>query len=218
MSNGTFQAVYAEAREYYAGDDENRPTDPVVRRRGGEDGRWKLESGLADAREADFECSLDDFDGYFLEVYSDPDYTPTDRDVREFAETMNRWSDEEVVTSQLELAIDDDDADAARAAATAALELGMAITVESDDPDDDGYPRHGGIETTQSHGLYVDGERIATITRQGWSYFDDGKWTTDSANGDRDIPAAWQAVCDVAGLHGDWESAPRAPEPETCDD
>jgi len=81
-TSGTFQDVYAAARDYYHGTVDGQPHDPVVRREGGD---WMLESALETA-DADFECELDAFDSYFRDDYSDPGYSPSDADVDEFCE------------------------------------------------------------------------------------------------------------------------------------
>ncbi len=109
-----------------------------------------------------------------------------------------------------------------------AISMGYVIEVESDDPEDADFsegelPRDVRIATTQTHRLLVDGDEVAELTREGWSYYGDpdnpntpsGEWTTESGENDRGVPAAWMTVCDVARLSGDWEQYPCAAEPET---
>ena len=85
---GTFQEIYAGAKNMAQGGDicGGCPIDPVVRREGG---KWMIESALEPARggDNDFECRLDDFDGYFYEGYK-TDFTPSESDEAELVDAM----------------------------------------------------------------------------------------------------------------------------------
>jgi len=119
----------------------------------------------------------------------------------------------------------DEEEDAGHLARLAIL-LGCEITVDSDDIDEEEYGdpseyRGSAIEATQTHRLCVDGHEAAKITREGISYHGaidhpntpGGEWTTDSSEADEAPNAAWEAVCQAAGLSGDWECPPCADEP-----
>ena len=81
---GNFPKIYAQAREYYTNPEEQKtsPMNAVVRR---ENGKWMIESGLEPSQDADVECTLESFDSYFYETYSDSEYVPSDSDENEFA-------------------------------------------------------------------------------------------------------------------------------------
>ena len=84
-TQGTFQDVYTAVRDFYNGDDEGQPHDPVVRK---EENQWMLESGLNSAENADFECSLEAFDSWFYETYCLAGYMPGGEEETDLVERM----------------------------------------------------------------------------------------------------------------------------------
>lgn len=143
----------------------------------------------------------------------------------------------EALTTALREAIeyDDDNADLARHITRALLECGADVDIESDDPEEeemgDDMPRGRRVVTTQEHRMVVDGETVATLIREGWSYYGSidhpntpsGEWTTEAAEDDSQPSDAWLAVAEAAKLSGDWDTYPSADEeeyeePETDDE
>lgn len=93
-TTGSFAKIYKQAREYYTNAEKQKtsPMDAVVRR---ENGKWMIESGLEPSQNADVECTLESFDSYFYETYSDAEYEPSESDEKEFADVFKVVAEEE---------------------------------------------------------------------------------------------------------------------------
>ncbi len=87
-TQGTLTDIYAAAKNYADNiDTDTTPLNPVVRR---ENGIWMLESELEPSLDNDFQCSLEEFDSYFYETYTDNDFVITHETEREFIENFGR--------------------------------------------------------------------------------------------------------------------------------
>lgn len=83
-TQGTFIDIYNAAKDIATDIDTygGCPLNPVIRHT--TNGVWMLESGLHGEPNADAECSLDVFDNWFYESYSNNDYSPTESDKIDF--------------------------------------------------------------------------------------------------------------------------------------
>lgn len=77
---GTFEEIYAAARDFHHGDRSDMPMSPVVRL---ESGKWMIESELEPAQDCDFEISLAGFNDWFYEMYNSSNI-PSDSDISDF--------------------------------------------------------------------------------------------------------------------------------------
>ena len=85
-TTGTFSEIYAAARSYAMDDLSDRPMSPVVRREGD---IWMIESRL-EPSDADFEVSLELFDDYFYQSYTD-NHIPSDTAAEEFVAACTEY-------------------------------------------------------------------------------------------------------------------------------
>lgn len=79
-TTGNFTDVYKQAKIYY-NDPAGRPIDAVIRK---ENEKWIIESRLEPQQDTIIECSLEDFQNWFYETFSDDNYIPSENDIADF--------------------------------------------------------------------------------------------------------------------------------------